>query len=244
MEIKQITLIGGSASTNHGLPSNIKPWIDLIRDQFPKLKISKRSQVGLSFVNAASELSEIPTTDLLILQFAISVGWPRPLVRTWFRVVGEGESAYNPYWLQQPRQRYSGTLLHKLKRNLLFRSRNGLKYLLFILGLYKAKTSYRELEDQIDLVLKLAKTKARHLIWIQQKPLQTPRIAIERKIYMKYFKRIKAKMEKVDTDFVSFINLENIARNHDYYIYDGVHLSEMGHAHLANLVSDEIKKIL
>ena len=132
----------------------------------------------------------------------------------------------------------------KLKRNLLFRARNGLKYLLFLLGLYKAKTSYRELEDQIDLVLKLAKKKANQVIWIQQKPLQTPRIAVERSIHKKYFKRINAKMDKVDREFVKFINLEDIAKNHDFYIYDGVHLSEKGHRHLADLVTKEIEAML
>ena len=119
MKIERITLIGGSASTNHGLPPDIKPWVDIVQDKFPDFKISKLSQVGLTFVNAASELSEIPPADLLILHFAISVGWPRPLVRAWFRVAGAGESAYNPYWLQQPRQRYGGTIIRKLKMNLL-----------------------------------------------------------------------------------------------------------------------------
>ena len=240
MALRSITVLGGSASTNLGLPQGSESWPKQLQRKFPNAEFAHHVQGGLTYVRAAKMMSEIGNCDLLIIQFSVSIGWPKPILDIWDRVLIKTNAGKNEYWLDQPVKKYSGSVRRKMLKYSLLGFKNLLKYLLFFIGLYKARTSLREIDDQIELVETMAKHKAKALIWIQQSPLESKRILLERMVYRRYFKRSLEKIYKLDNKFVSLLNLQNYTTDSNFYLYDGVHLSEWGHNQVTQKVLEKV----
>lgn len=242
MELSSITVLGGSASTNIGLPVDSKSWPDMLREIYPSKKITHISHGGLSYVKAAKDLSEISPTDLIIVQFSISIGWPRPVIGIWNKILQRVFSERNEFWLDQPLNKYSGSLKRKVLKNFLRIMRNFWKYVLFSFGLYRSKTSIREITDQIDLVLSIASQKSKNILWIQLGPQMEKRILLERKIHERYYKATINYLSTLYTK-LRFLDLKSYSKIDDFYLYDGVHLSSFGHKEVLNKVILEISKL-
>jgi lysophospholipase L1-like esterase len=107
-------------------------------------------------------------------------------------------------------------------------------------GAYRPKISIREIEDQVKAVLALSTKRAKRVVWIQHRSLQTMRLLIERSVYERYYRRLVRAVRANVNDSFEFIELERsflVGRN---YLLDGVHLSEEGHRRIAEIVGAKI----
>jgi len=180
MKRRLVQIIGGSASTAYALDEGQLPWPDLIRKRFPNLEIRHINQPLMTLVQSMNHIQDLEKSDLLVLHFGTSVGWPEPVVKIGHKF---GMGLHNDHSFQQPPKNYSGTLKRRLGKSLKLKIRNLIKYLLFILGLYKPRASLREMGDQVGVVARVAREKATTVIWIQHQSIQTSRIVLERSFY-------------------------------------------------------------
>lgn len=119
--------------------------------------------------------------------------------------------------------------------------RNFVKYSLYFTGLYKSRISRREIEDQIDAVVHLAKHQSKRIMWIQHQALQNRRIFLERRSYKRYYKEILKSLEKYKSPEFTVITLPDNYLKQVNYLLDCVHLSEEGHRQMYALVREAFK---
>ena len=241
MRALSINVIGGSASAAHALPDESSSWPRLLERQLKSqeidLQISHRCQGGLTLVRSIELIGDSSPSEILILHFGTSVAWPSPLVRIGHRF---GFETHNEYAFHQPPYRYSGSWSHKAARWMRLRVRNFIKYLLFLAGVYRPRNSIREVRDQVNAVISLARTKADRVIWIQHRSLQSKRIFLERAIYSRYYKRVISAVSEIGGESVTLIELPPDFLSGENYLVDGVHLSELGHSRLAERIHEKI----
>ena len=237
MERKKITIIGGSASSNFSNAPDTVAWPELLAiDLKDSSEVSHRSQGGLTCVRGIQELAEIDHCDVLIMHFGTSIGWPTTVVKAGTVM---GIDFATDYGFHQPAT-LSPVKSKRVKRSLKRRFRNAVKYVLFFLGLYKPRASKRELNDQIQAVFQLAKHKTKRKIWIQHRAYLNPRIALEKWVYERYYKKIMKSLNSIKDDGLTIIEIPHSFQVFDNYLFDCIHLSAQGHKILAELVKEKL----
>ena len=237
MENLGITVIGGSASSNFGNAPYTTAWPDLLAMNLKdSARVKHHSRGGLTFVKGMNEISDIESTDILIMHFGTSIGWPTTIVKAGTVM---GIDFATDYGFHQPAA-LSPVKKVRVKKFFKRRFRNTVKYVLFFLGLYKPRASKRELNDQIEAVVNLAQHKAKRLIWIQHRAYLNPRIALEKWVYESYYKKIMKTLKKIDVEGFSLLEIPDSFVVADNYLFDCIHLSDRGHKLLEALVREKV----
>ena len=230
-------MLGGSAASSFN-DDKEKSWPYLLKTALPKeINFRVETRGGLTFVRAITELADFPDEDLLVFHFGTSIGWPVSLVKAGHRLGIDftGEFGFHqPAFASQSRAK-------RLKRAAKVRFRNAVKYLLYFSGLYKSRISRREIEDQIEAVVHLAKHQSKRIMWIQHQALQNRRIFLERRSYERYYKEILRALEKYKSPEFTVITLPDSFLKQENYLLDCVHLSETGHREMYKLVREAFR---
>ena len=230
-------MLGGSAASSFN-DDKEKSWPYLLKTALPKeINFRVETRGGLTFVRAITELADFPDEDLLVFHFGTSIGWPVSLVKAGHRLGIDftGEFGFHqPAFASQSREK-------RLKRAAKVRFRNAVKYLLYFSGLYKSRISRREIEDQIEAVVHLAKHQSKRIMWIQHQALQNRRIFLERRSYERYYKEILRALEKYRSPEFTVITLPDSFLKQENYLLDCVHLSETGHREMYKLVREAFR---
>ena len=228
---------GGSAASSFN-DDKEKSWPYLLKTALPKeINFRVETRGGLTFVRAITELADFPDEDLLVFHFGTSIGWPVSLVKAGHRLGIDftGEFGFHqPAFASQSRAK-------RLKRAAKVRFRNAVKYLLYFSGLYKSRISRREVEDQIEAVVHLARHQSKRIMWIQHQALQNRRIFLERRSYERYYKEILRALEKYKSPEFTVITLPDSFLKQENYLLDCVHLSETGHREMYKLVREAFR---
>ena len=233
MERLKISVIGGSASNNFGNVPDSLAWPELLAKNLAQsADLTHVSRGGLTFVRGMNEISEIDSTQVLIMHFGTSIGWPISLVKTGTSI---GIDFASDHGFNQPTG--VSTVRKRRVKNYFKRSfRNGVKYLLFFTGQYKPRASRRELKDQIEAVIDLAQHKTDRLIWIQHRAFLNHRIWLEKWVYERYYKQIMKTLDGLGLKGVSVLEIPDEFMISENYLFDCVHLSSKGHERLEKLV--------
>lgn len=235
--LKSITVLGGSAATSFK-DDQSKSWPFLLKAALPpEIDFRVETRGGLTFVRAITELADFPNEDLLVFHFGTSIGWPVSVVRAGHRL---GIDFTSEFGFHQPAFA-STTLSSRFKRAVKVRFRNTVKYLLYFAGLYKSRISRREIEDQINAVVHLARHQSKRIMWIQHQALQNRRIFLERRSYRRYYKEILRALEKYKSPEFTVVTLPDSFLKQENYLLDCVHLSEAGHREMYKLVRERFK---
>ena len=233
MERLKISVIGGSASNNFGNPPDSLAWPELLAKNLAQsADLTHVSRGGLTFVRGMNEIAEIDSTDVLIMHFGTSIGWPISLVKTGTAM---GIDFASDHGFNQP----TGISTKRTRRvkNFFKRSfRNIVKFVLFFTGQYKPRASRRELKDQIEAVIHLAQHKTDRLIWIQHRAFLNHRIWLEKWVYERYYKQIMKTLDGLGLKWVSVLEIPDGFMIAENYLFDCVHLSSTGHERLEKLV--------
>ena len=237
MNKTRITVIGGSASSNFTNAPYTVAWPDLLAFNLKDAaQVKHLSRGGLTFVKSMKEISEVESTDILIMHFGTSIGWPTTIVKAGTVM---GIDFVSDYGFQQPAA-LSPIRTVRLKKFFKRRFRNMIKYVLFFMGLYKPRVSRHELNDQIEAVVGLAQHKATRLIWIQHRAYLRPRIALEKWVYGSYYKKIMKRLQKIKAPGFSILEIPDSFMVADNYLFDCVHLSARGHKLLEAMVRETL----
>ena len=233
MERLKISVIGGSASNNFGNAPDSLAWPELLAKNLAQsVDLTHVSRGGLTFVRGMNEISEIDSTQVLIMHFGTSIGWPISLVKTGKAM---GIDFASDHGFNQPTG--VSTVRERRVKNYFKRSfRNGVKYVLFFTGQYKPRASRRELKDQIEAVIHLAQHKTDRLIWIQHRAFLNHRIWLEKWVYERYYKQIMKALDGLGLKGVSVLEIPDEFMVAENYLFDCVHLSSKGHEGLEKLV--------
>ena len=233
MERLKISVIGGSASNNFGNAPDSLAWPELLAKNLAQsADLTHVSRGGLTFVRGMNEISEIDSTQVLIMHFGTSIGWPISLVKTGTAM---GIDFASDHGFNQPTG--VSTVRERRVKNYFKRSfRNGVKYVLFFTGQYKPRASRRELKDQIEAVIHLAQHKTDRLIWIQHRAFLNHRIWLEKWVYERYYKQIMKALDGLGLKGVSVLEIPDEFMVTENYLFDCVHLSSKGHERLEKLV--------
>ena len=225
MEQKHLHIIGSSIASRFGI--NSPSWPELLAEQFGSdLRVTYETQDGMTFTRAIPLIGKMESSDLLILHFGIAVGWPVSLRKVDIKL---GTTPLkNEYAFHQPSGK-GRTTRSRLKNRVKFRLRNGLKYVLFLLGQYKPRVNSRDLQDQISAVLSVAHSKAAEVIWVQHVPAWSMRTHVERWYYRRYISRIKWFAETIKPVGTYFIIPSDELARAENYAQDTTHLSAAGH---------------
>ena len=230
-------MLGGSAATSFK-DDQSKSWPYLLKAALPpEIDFRVETRGGLTFVRAITELADFPNEDLLVFHFGTSIGWPVSVVRAGHRL---GIDFTSEFGFHQPAFA-STSLSSRLQRAVKVRFRNTVKYLLYFAGLYKSRISRREIEDQINAVVHLARHQSKRIMWIQHQALQNRRIFLERRSYRRYYKEILRALEKYKSPEFTVITLPDSFLKQENYLLDCVHLSEAGHREMYKLVREAFK---
>jgi hypothetical protein len=236
---QSITVLGGSAASSFSDVEKIS-WPYLLKAELPQDIVFKiQTRPSLTFVRALDELIDFPNEDLLILHFGTSIGWPISLVGIGHKL---GIDFKSEVAFHQAAHKSSG-FVNRLRKRSRARFRNTVKYVLFFFGLYKSRVSRREIADQINTVVHLASKQSKRIIWVQHQALQNRRIYLERRSYAKYYKEILAALEKHKSPTFALVTLPADFMTQENYLLDCVHLSEMGHRKLADLLKVTFKNL-
>jgi len=193
---------------------------------------------GLTFVRAITELADFPNEDLLVFHFGTSIGWPVSVVRLGHKM---GIDFASEFSFHQPAYA-SKAMSKRLKRALKVCFRYTVKYALYFTGLYKSRISRREIEDQIDAVVHLAKHQSKRIMWIQHQALRNRRIFLERRSYERFYKEIERCPQKYRSADFTVITLPDSLLTQENFLLDCVHLSEEGHRKIFEIVKEAFKQ--
>ena len=235
--LKSITVLGGSVATSFKEDQS-KSWPHLLRTALPaEIDFRVETRSGLTFVRAITELADFPDEDLLVLHFGTSIGWPISLVKMGHKLGIDFTSEFGFH--QSTFVSHSRT--RRLKRVLKARFRNTVKYALYFTGLYRSRISRREIADQIDAVIRVAKHQSKRIMWIQHQTLRNRRIFLERRSYERYYKEIVKALERYKSPEFTVITLPDSFLRQENYLLDCVHLSEAGHRQVYEIVREAFK---
>ena len=241
MKRKIVQIIGGSASTAYALKDSKASWPEIIGEKYPNLEIRHINQPLMTLVQSLNHLQDLEHSDILILHFGTSVGWPEPVVKMGHAL---GMDLHNDHSFQQPPKKYSGNLKRRLGKSIKLRARNLIKYFLFLLGLYKPRASLKEMGDQVGVVARIARQKAENILWIQHQSIQTNRIVLERSQYRRYYREIIDALSPMVSESFKVLQLPKNFLRGENYLLDGVHLTEDGHRELAKLIEEKLATFL
>lgn len=222
---------------SHALPENSQAWPEILVDQIGQpIELIKRQEGLLSIARGTTLIADIPSCDILILHFATSIGWP------------EINRRFQKYLVMAPNPQTSFHLPPRLpllarKRVSKFfkRSLRALvKYLAFPFGLYKPRNNINDLDDQINTAIAVAHSKAPIVIWLQHNALMVNRLFIERRTYLPYYKKVIATMRGIDDPATTLVELPDGFMVEENFLWDGVHLSPIGHQRCAELIKSQL----
>jgi len=233
----RIGVVGGSASTSHALPESSQAWPEILADQIGQpIELIKRQAPLLSIARGTTLIAEIPECDILILHFATSIGWPE-IHRRFQRYLVMAPNPQTSFHLPPKLSSLTKKRVSKFfKRSL----RALVKYLAFPLGLYKPRNNINDLDDQINTALAVAHSKAPIVIWLQHNALMVNRLFIEKRTYLPYYKKVIAILRGLDDPATTLVELPERFMVHENFLWDGVHLSPLGHQRCAELIRSQL----
>lgn len=241
MKQRVVQIIGGSASSAFALEVGNSAWPNILVKRYPHIEWRYINQPLMTLVKSLSHLENLEHSDILILHFGTSVGWPEPIVKLGHFL---GMELHNETAFQQPPKGYKGSFFSKSKKLFLLRIRNAIKYLLFAFGMYRPRASLREMGDQVSVVASIAQKRATHVLWIQHQSMQDNRIILERYLYRKYYREIIDALSPKVSESFKVLQLPKDFLQSENYLLDGVHLSEKGHRELAELIEEKLASFL
>lgn len=233
----RVGVVGGSASMSHALPEGVKAWPELLADQIGHpFELIKSQAPLLSISRGTTLIAEMPECDILILHFATSIGWP------------EIHRRFQKYLVVAPNPQTSFHLPPKLpvtakKKILKFMKRTFramIKYIAYPLGQFKPRNNLDDLDDQIKAALSIARSKAPIIIWLQHNALMLNRLYIERRTYLPYYRKVTSILKEVKTSETTLVEFPPEFMIEENYLWDGVHLSAIGHRRCAELIKAQL----
>ncbi len=234
MERLTIHIIGSSNASRFAIETDSWPEI-LAASLLEKADVTHEILNGLNFSRSIPLIASLGKVDLLILHFGTAVGWPVSLIKVDTRL---GTTPLkNEYSFHQPTWR-GRNLKSKVKNQIKFRLRNGVKYLLFATGQYKPRVGTHDLEDQITAVLAVAKKKTSEVIWIQHVPAWSMRTIVERWYYKRYLTRIEKFVGEHAQNQVTLVIPDGSLSKTENYALDTTHLSSAGHVAFASAIQN------
>lgn len=241
LDTLSLKVIGGSIISKYGLMPNAKNLTGVLLSNEPSIYLKKELSIGgLSFSQAIPTLDDLNHTDILVLYFGTSVGWPR--------ISRKMENHLRPELLTSTAFHIpvykSKKLSNRIKAKIRHLERNLLKFFMFPFGLYRPRHSLEDLPNLIQAIEHIADRKSNLIIWVQHNSLGYRRLWLEQKIYKRYYREIISELEmhksphfRILTPGKDFLVQEN-------YLLDGVHLSELGHERMGKMIADEIDRAL
>jgi len=236
-----LNILGGSIISNYGLRPNAKNMTDLILVRNPSINLDKEISVaGLGFSQAIPILDELNHTEILIMYFGTSIGWPR--------ISRKMENYLKPEMLTSTTfdiPLYKSVILsHRIKAKIRHLERNLFKLILYPFGLYKPRHSLEDLPNLIKAIEHIADRKSCLIIWVQHNALGYRRLWLERKSYKRYYKEILSELGKEKSPHFRILSPGNDFLVQENYALDGVHLSELGHERMGVMIGNEINQAL
>ena len=236
-----LNILGGSIISNYGLRPNAKNMTDLILVRNPSINLDKEISVGgLGFSQAIPILDELSHTEILIMYFGTSIGWPR--------ISRKMENYLKPEMLTSTTfdiPLYKSVILsHRIKAKIRHLERNLFKLILYPFGLYKPRHSLEDLPNLIKAIEHIADRKSCLIIWVQHNALGYRRLWLERKSYKRYYKEILSELGKEKSPHFRILSPGNEFLVQENYALDGVHLSELGHERMGVMIGNEINQAL
>lgn len=236
-----IKLIGGSIISQYGLKNPDQRIGAFLRKLNKSIYIKREQSIGgLSFSQSIPIIESLNDTDILVLFFGTSVGWPRISRKMEGHLrpeLLESTSFHLPVYTSKKFQ-------NRLKAKLRHLERNALKLILFPFGLYRPRHSLEDLPNLITAIEHLAERKSHLIIWVQHNSLGYRRLWLERKVYHRYYSEILECLENFRSPHFRILTPDDNFLIQENYLVDGVHLSEMGHERMANLIYAEIQTAL
>ncbi len=229
----RIGVIGGSASLGYALSEGTRAWPEILAENIGQsIELIKSQAPLLTIARGTTLIADFPQCDILILHFATSIGWP------------EIHRSFQKYLVHTPNPQ---TKFHlpphlpesKLKRGPRFFKRlfrACVKYVAFPFGLYKPRNNINDLDDQIHAALSIAQLKAPVVVWLQHNALMVNRLYIERRTYRPFYDRVISIIKGLQQPQVSLLELPKEFLIEENFLWDGVHLSPLGHQKCAELV--------
>ena len=194
----------------------------------------------MSFSQAIPVIEDLQNTDVLVLYFGTSVGWPRISRRMEDHLRPELNLPTSFHLPVHKSLKFANRFKSKFRHF----ERNVLKWILFPFGLYKPRHSLEDLPNLIMAIEHLAVKKSHLIIWVQHNSLGYKRLWLERAIYKRYYKEILKTLELYKSPHFRILTPNNGFLIQENYLVDGVHLSEIGHLRMGKLISEEIDSAL
>ena len=233
-----IKLIGGSIISKYGLRESDCNISENLRKQNNSIYIEQEQSVaGLGFSQAIPMIVDLDNTDVLVLYFGTSVGWPR--------ISRKMEGHLRPELLESTTFHLpvfkSTKLVNRVKAKIRRYERNILKVVLFPFGLYRPRHSLEDLPNLITAIEHLAERKCHLIIWVQHNSLRYGRLWLERKIYNRYYLEILETLQIHKSPHFRIVTPDETFLIQENYSVDGLHLNELGHQRMASLINSEIE---
>jgi hypothetical protein len=233
-------VVGGSACSTAGLQASELAWPEIAFGDKGQYQLQKISIGGLTFVRSVEILFSMEYTNLLILHFGTSIGWPSLVVRLQDRF---GIKFSSEFGFHQPiSEGKSAGVIFKARKWVKLKIKNIAKYFFLLIGLYKPKVSIHEIRDQISAVISLASAKSDQILWIQHRALQDSHTFAERLFYKRYYSRIISYVKSANDPKIEILELPDDFMVRKNYLNDWVHLSAKGHQELAKRVLQKLNK--
>jgi hypothetical protein len=237
LDALSLKIIGGSIISKYGLILGAKNITSAILANEPSVYLKKEVSIGgLSFSQAIPKIDELNHTDILVLYFGTSVGWPR--------ISRKMENHLRPELLTSSAFHIpvykSKKLSNRIRAKIRHLERNLLKLILFPLGLYRPRHSLEDLPDLIQAIEHIADRKSNLIIWVQHNSLGYRRLWLEQKIYKRYYREIISELGKHKSPHFRILTPDKDFLIQENYLLDGVHLSEIGHVRMGEMISKEI----
>lgn len=235
----KVFVIGGSVLSRFGLKENEQNLVEHLRKLNKSIVLTKEISIGgLTYSKALPIIEGLKKSDLLILYFGTSVAWPVPSRRV---AAIFDKSKMNPKFFHRSPNKSNG-FAKRLFKKLRFNFFVLVKIILLPFGLYGPKHSYEDLPDLVEAVVRLSKSKAKTIIWIQHRTYGYHQLRYEKKIYNRYYNEILETLEKHRSLNFRVLQIPNLFLKSENYLLDCIHLSEKGHYNLSKLINSEIKK--
>lgn len=241
LQTLSLNIIGGSILSRHGLLPSAKNITTSLLENKPSLDLKRELVISsLSFSQAIPKIDEFNQADIFVFYFGTSIGWPR--------MSRKMENHLNPKLLTStafhiPAYK-SLNFFNRVKAKLRYIERYLLKLLMFPFGLYRPRHSLEDLPDLIQAIVHIADKKTKLIIWVQHISLGYRRMWLERKIYKRYCQVILKELENHKSSHIRILIPGSNFLVQENYVSDGIHLSEIGHLRMGEIIAKEIDKAL
>ena len=236
-----IKFLGGSVLSSYGLATGTNNLVKDVLGLNKSLYLKREVCVGgLSFSQAIPIVEDFHDTDVIVFYFGTSVGWPRisrKLENHLRPELLESTTFHIPVYKSKKR-------LNRVKANIRHLERNLLKYILFPFGLYKPRHSLEDLPHLIEAIEHLAEKRASLTIWVQHNSLGYRRLWLEKRSYQKYYNEIIKTLHSYQSPHFRILTPTKKFLVQENYLLDGVHLSNLGHERMAELINQEITQAI